>query len=146
MSCLLLKTSSILDFLHPAKTMSLIFHITIEWNDPFCMQWFHNTYPRININSWAFLPFFMCFSIWREYQDCASLHKKDLQLLDKLSGWKMSVILFGMAHILLLDCFTSEMMALVQWPLNMPAISSHCWSTGRDNFVWLFWHTGPIRL
>ena len=90
--------------------------------------------------SWAFLPSFICFSIWRECQGCASLRKKNLQLLltDKSSGWKMLVILFGMAHILPMDRFTSVTTASVQWPLNMSAISSHCRSSGRDNFCLTF--------
>ena len=115
----------------------MIFQIIIEWNDPFCMPWFHNAYPRTTLISWAFLP---SFSIWREYQDCTSLHKKDLQLLltDKSSGWKILVILFGMAHILQLDRFTSVTMASAQWPLNTSAISSHCWSSGKDNFCLTF--------
>ena len=128
MPCSLLKTS-ILDFLHPALTMSLWFFCKIiEWNGPFCMQWFHNDYPCININFMTFLSSFICFSIWREYQNCGSLHKKDLQLLlaDKWSSWKMLVICFGMAHILLVDCFAFVIKALVQWPLNTSAISSHC--------------------
>ena len=91
--------------------------------------------------SWAFLPSFICFSIWGEYLGCASLRKKDLQLLltDKSGGWKMLlVILFGMAHVLPLDHFISVTTVSVQWALNTSAISSHCWSSGRHNFCLTF--------
>ena len=86
------------------------------------------------------MPSFICFSVWREYQECASLPKKNLQLLlmDKSSGWKILVILFGMAHILPLDRFTFITTAWVQWPLNTSAISNHCWSLRRDNFCLTF--------